>query len=211
MDSRPATVLVIIVFAIMASATAKDVNPQHSDTSIAEFIKSSCQATRYPRLCVSSLSPYTGSLKPTLCELVKAAMNVSLVNARTVSVWAAGLKGRSAEMSERERAALNDCIQNFDDTVDEIQKSLKELEQLQRSNFNPQMNDMQTFMSAALTDQDSCLNGFEDVKAAEGKISAMVKVRVQNESELISNALALLNALALNAFSNTGVADGIHA
>eukprot|EP00253_Pinus_taeda_P030222 PITA_30222 len=149
----------------MASATAKDANPQHSDTSIAEFIKSSCQATRYPQLCVSSLSPYTGPPKPTLCDLVKAAMN----------------------------------------------KSLKELEQLQRSNFNPQMNDMQTFMSAALTDQDSCLNGFEDVKAAEGKISAMVKVRVQNESELISNALALLNALALNAFANTGDDDGIHA
>lgn len=126
----------------MASATAKDMNPQHNDANITEFIKSSCKFTRYPQLCVSSLSSYAGSLKPTLNDLMKAAMNVSLVNVCNISLWAADdLKIRSPDMSERERAALNDCIQNFDDTIDEIQKSLKEMEQLQRSNINPQMNE----------------------------------------------------------------------
>ena len=171
MDSWPAILSIILVSAIMVSA-----NPQQNETNIAEFIKSSCKVTRYPQLCVTSLSSYAGSLKPTLSDLVKAAMNVSLVEGRTVSVWAADLekKGTTTTMSERERAALHDCIQNFNDTVEEIQKSLSDMEQLKRGNLNPQMNDMQTFMSAALTDQDSCLNGFQ---AAAGNISGTVKVR----------------------------------
>lgn len=197
MESRgAATCLIILVSAIMASATTdQEVNRQHSDTNIVEFIKSSCKVTRYTQLCVSSLSPYAGSLEPGLSDLVKAAMNVSLLNARNACVWAANMEKTSAIMSEKGGAALHDCIQNFEDAVDEIKKSLREMEQLRSNTFHSQVNDMQTFMSAASTDQDSCLGGFEDVKA-QGRIHAMVRVVVQNESELISNALALLNAFA---------------
>lgn len=203
MDSRATMVFIILVFAIMAgSATTQDVNPQHSDRDVAEFIKSSCNVTQYPQLCVSSLSPYVGSLKPRQSDLVKAAMNVSLLNARNVSVWADGLKTRRSKMSERERAALEDCIQNFEDTADEIYQSLTEMQHLSQNAFNLQMNDLQTWMSAALTYEDSCLGGFQKGNAVGG-IYAMLRVRVQKVCEFISIALALVNAYAASREGNS--------
>jgi len=121
------------------------------------------QCDLYPQLCVSSLSSYPGPLKPKKSDLVNAAVTVSLVNARNVTVWATGLKTRKAgTMSKRESAAFKDCIQDFKDT------------------FKFQMRNVETWMSAALTDEDSCLNGFQDLKTS-GKITAMVTCLVHNQ------------------------------
>jgi pectinesterase inhibitor-like protein len=50
-------------------------------------------------------------------------------------------------------------------------------------------------MSAALTNEDSCLDGFQ---VAKGRVKAMVTGRVHYLSKLISNALALVNTFAGN-------------
>lgn len=164
---------------------------------IVEFIKASCKVTLYPQLCVSSLCSYAGPLRPKLSDLVNAAVIMSLLNARNVSVWAArvGSARGATEISEREKAALNDCMENFGDTTDQIRDSLAELKHLRRITFMFQMSNVETWMSAALTNEGSCLDGFQDLNAT-GKVTAMVTNRVQNVCELISNALAFVNTFA---------------
>jgi len=181
----------------MASATTNSVNAQRPDdsTNVTEFIESSCKVTRYPQLCVSSLSPYAGSINATLSDLVKLATQVSLDNARDVTNWADDLKEGKRNITEEESAALDDCIENFGYTNEQIQQSVTEIEQLKQRTFDSQIDDIQTYMSAALTNEDSCIDSFAN---AAGNVSALVTPRVQTESELISNALALINALAAN-------------
>nr|ABK22757.1 unknown [Picea sitchensis] len=185
---------VIVMTAILASGAAtKVLNPVHSDAQMAEFIRTSCNVTLYPQVCVSSLSSYAGPLKPKQSDLVNAAVQVSLVNTHNVSVWAAGLKTRRATMSKREKAALKDCMENFGTTMDQIHQSLAELKHLRRNTFKIQMSNVETWMSAALTNEDSCLDGFQ---VAKGRVKAMVTGRVHYLSKLISNALALVNTFA---------------
>jgi len=205
-------ILSVITFALIlpslaAAATMEDVKypAYYNHTDIAEFIKTSCNVTLYCQLCVSSLSSYAGRLKAKQSDLAKAAVVVSLSNARNVSVWAAGLKARGAMMSQRENAALKDCLGDFRDTTYEIKGSLVELKQLKPYSFKFQMSNVQTWMSAALTDQESCLNGFQDLHAT-GHVTAMVTDRVQNARKLISNALALVNT-----FAAAGGGYGLHA
>lgn len=190
-----ATVLsVIVMAAILGSVAAtKVVNPVHRDTHMAEFIKTSCNVTMYPQVCVSSLSSYAGTLKPKQSDIVNAAVQVSLVNAHNVSVWATGLKTRRTTMSKREKSALKDCMQNFQTTTDQIHQSLAELKHLKRNTFKLQMSNVETWMSASLTNQDSCLDGF---KVAKGRVKGMVTGRVHYLCKLISNALALVNKFA---------------
>jgi len=188
-------VIVIAVILASAAATNQKANRLYSHEDIAEFIKTSCNVTLYPQVCVSSLSSYPGSLKAKQSDLVKAAVTVSLLNARNVSVWAAGLKARKATMSKSESAALKDCIGNFKDATYEISGSLAELKHLKPNTFQFQMGNVQTWMSAALTDQDSCLTGFQDLDTS-GKVTGTVTGRVQNVCKLISNALALINTFA---------------
>jgi len=179
----------------MASAPTTHVNAQHqsNSTDVTGFIKSSCNVTLYPQLCVSSLSPYAGSLEPRLGDLVKAAMNVSLDSAHNVSDWAGGLKKDNPNITEEESTALDDCIDDFGYTNVQIQQSVTEIEQLQQMTFKSQIDDIQTYLSAALTNADSCLESFAN---AAGNVQALVTSRVQNESQLISNALALINTLS---------------
>lgn len=196
-------ILSVITFAVILPSVAATATTEedakypvyYNHTDIAEFIKTSCNVTLYPKLCISSLSSYAGNLKAKQSDLAKAAVVVSLSNARNVSVWAAGLKARGAIMSPREKAALKDCLANFRDTTYEIKGSMVELKNLKPENFHFQMNNVQTWMSAALTDQDSCLNGFRDLYA-RGHVTAMVCGSVENVRKFISNALALVNTFA---------------
>ena len=53
------------------------------------------------------------------------------------------------------------------------------------------MSNVQTWMSAALTNEETCTDGFEDV--ADGAVKSEVCDRAENVKKLTSNALALVN------------------
>ncbi len=169
-------------------------NPPSSETGIAEFIKISCSQTKHPELCVSSLSSYDGSLKPTLGELAMAALNVSLLEVRTTSDWAAGLKTRSGNISEGERAALENCVQNLQDTTDQLHVSLAGLKRLRRKAFDSQMDEVSSGMNSVFTNQDSCVHGLNNVNS---EVKTMVAARLKNVHALLTTALDLVNELAV--------------
>ncbi|KAH9314044.1 hypothetical protein KI387_022671, partial [Taxus chinensis] len=54
-------------------------------------------------------------------------------------------------------------------------QSLAELKHLRPGTFTFQMSNVQTWMSAALTNEDSCLNGFQGVR--NGKVKVLVNGR----------------------------------
>ncbi|GLJ13673.1 hypothetical protein SUGI_0217900 [Cryptomeria japonica] len=188
MESSTLFSIFIIAATLTATAVAK---PRGGD-----FIKSSCNVTRYPDVCVKSLRPYAAALraKQSQSELVKAAVKVSLVYAQNSTAWTVTLSRTSRSLSKTERSALKDCVQNFGDTSDQIRQSLTELKHLKRGTFKFQMSNVQTWMSAALTNEDSCLDGFRYDQ--NGRVKVLVQGRVQNSEKLISNALALVNNLA---------------
>ncbi len=57
------------------------------------------------------------------------------------------------------------------------------------------MNDIQTWVSAALTDEDTCTDGFAE-NAMNGNVKTTVRARVVNMAHMTSNALALINSYA---------------
>ncbi|KNA21224.1 hypothetical protein SOVF_045330 [Spinacia oleracea] len=57
------------------------------------------------------------------------------------------------------------------------------------------MNDIETWVSAALTDSDTCMAGF-DGKIMDGKLKKVVRGKIVNICHLTSNSLALINCYA---------------
>eukprot|EP01018_Ginkgo_biloba_P036987 Gb_28157 [translate_table: standard] len=169
-----------------------DQNPVHRGTAIKDFIKAECNFTTYPEICVSSLSSYADSLKAKQSELVKVAVKVSLLKASNTSALVAGLRKKKG-LKKTERAALQDCVETFGDTLDQLKESLAELKHLRSKTFQWQMSNVQTWLSAALTNEDTCLDGLQNVK---GHVKVLVKGKVHNLCKLISNALALVNRFA---------------
>jgi pectinesterase inhibitor-like protein len=120
-------------------------NVVHNDMHMAEFIRTLCNMTLYPRVCVSSLSSYRGPLKPKKSDLVNVDVYMSLINAHNMFVWSTSLKTKISRMSKRKKAMLKDSMENFRTTTYQIHQSLVEMKHhLKRNTFNIQMRNSLT-------------------------------------------------------------------
>ncbi|KAL2509735.1 Plant invertase/pectin methylesterase inhibitor superfamily protein [Forsythia ovata] len=90
----------------------------------------------------------------------------------------------------RAASALQDCCTLFDGAVHLIRDSLKQMGQLRGSgeSLRFQISNIQTWMSAALTNEDTCEDGFEGVP--EGKMKTDVCDKAVMTKQMTSNALA---------------------
>ncbi|KAF4360446.1 hypothetical protein CsatB_004103 [Cannabis sativa] len=162
------------------------------------YIKTSCNVTIYPKLCYESLSVFAQSIKTNPKLLASTALNVSLTATKTTSVIINRLS-RTRGLSPMEVAAVQDCVELIGDSLEELEKSVCQMGQLGDYDFGAQISDIQTWISAALTDDGTCVDGFsEGGKYGDGNGNAKVIVRrhVLKVSHLTSNALALLNNYA---------------
>ncbi|KAK9143273.1 hypothetical protein Syun_012673 [Stephania yunnanensis] len=163
-----------------------------------EFIKNSCGVTMYPKLCYKSLSAYASSINKSPAQLANVALSVSLTCARSTSTFVLQLSKRG-NLKPREAAAVRDCVENIGDSVSELQESLEEMRHLRGGGFefNHKMTDIQTWVSAALTNEDTCMDGFEGDDEANGSsVKNMVRSNIKNVAQLTSNALSLINCLS---------------
>ncbi|KAJ9539734.1 hypothetical protein OSB04_026240 [Centaurea solstitialis] len=57
------------------------------------------------------------------------------------------------------------------DSVDEMKKSMVAMRDLDGPDFKERMGDVKTWLSAALTDEDTCMDGFEENGSNRNKIN----------------------------------------
>jgi len=153
------------------------------------FIKVSCSTTRYPTLCLESLSLYAATIKQSPRQMAQTALSVTLaraVSAKTFVKKLNKLKG----LKPREYIALKDCSQGMADGADRLSKSVRELQRVAGKDSSWLVSNVQTWVSAALTDASTCLDGFA------GRPLPSVTAEVTNVMKLTSNALALVNQFA---------------
>ncbi|XP_057961444.1 21 kDa protein [Malania oleifera] len=167
------------------------------ETDGPDFIRASCGATLYPDLCYASLSGYADVIEQSPAQLAKVAVTISLSKARHVASYISNISRDGDCCSEpRAVAALHDCASTFGDAVDEIRGSLKQMRQAGAAtageSFRFMMFNVQTWMSAALTNQDTCTDGFEDV--SDETLKTNVCDQAVTAKKFTSNALALVNS-----------------
>lgn len=199
---KPLLFLTFLLFYLHSIATVSSAVYDPSTTAgtdtTTQFIRTSCSATLYPSLCYTSLSRHANAIQQDPARLARTAIRISLSKARQMAAYVSNLSRQADYGADpRARAALHDCYSNMGDAVDEINGSLKQMRQLMApssESFRFQMGNVQTWMSAALTDEDTCTDGFEDV--AEGPMKKEVSERAAKVKKLTSNALALVNSYA---------------
>ncbi|KAF7818204.1 pectinesterase inhibitor 6-like [Senna tora] len=157
-----------------------------------DYARDACKVTRYPDLCIHSLAPFSSVAKRSPSKWARAGVSVTISEVKNVQSYLGKLK-RNKILRGRNRVALSDCVESFSNALDELHRSLGVLRRLSRSTFGTQMGDLNTWISAALTDEETCLDGFQ---GRNGKHIKLLQNRVQNVSHITSNALALVNELA---------------
>ncbi|GJU73934.1 21 kDa protein [Tanacetum coccineum] len=155
---QPFTCAMLSLFAILTISISAT-----SDTG-ADFIKASCDTTRYPDLCYKTLSPFAST---------------------------ALAKGQ--DLSMRDGEAVADCLENISDSIDEVKQSMVAMKDLDGPDFNEIIGNVKTWVSAALTDEDTCMEGFEE---NDGKMKDTIRGYIVNVAQLTSNALALISMIS---------------
>ncbi|KAA8521899.1 hypothetical protein F0562_012787 [Nyssa sinensis] len=137
---------------------------------------------------------YANEIQTSPKLLASTALSVSLSATRSSLEIMKNLS-TSPELKPREATAMRDCVELLGDSVDELQRSMEELGHSGGSNIEFQINDIQTWVSAALTNADTCTDGFAG-KAMNGNVKTVVRRNIPKVAHLTSNALALINNYA---------------
>ncbi|KAI3681574.1 hypothetical protein L6452_36374 [Arctium lappa] len=141
-------------------------------------ITSWCSQTPHPGPCEQFLSPNSnyGPIKQKP-DFVKALLKVTLERAKHAGSHTLTLGPKCR--NEREKAAWSDCLELYENAVEKISKTVD-------PNKCSQV-DMQTWLSSALTNIETCRAGFEEL----GVSDYVWPLMNNNVSSLISNTLAM--------------------
>lgn len=191
--------LVIIASTFTTHSANKGIETPYKEANTV-FIRTSCSSTTYPRLCYSSLVKHAELIQTNRVVLTGAALNVTLASAKSTSAVMSAMAKRRG-LKPREVAAMKDCVEVLNESVEELRRSINGMSDLRRSNFEMTMSDVQTWVSAALTDESTCMDGFEESEMSIDGTNTKSRVRglVVQVAQLTSNALALINQLANHA------------
>ncbi|GLJ09569.1 hypothetical protein SUGI_0112080 [Cryptomeria japonica] len=156
-------------------------------------LQSACNVTLDPKFCISAMTTFAESWQGGSKDLGRIALKLTIVEARKVSHLLSQLS--RVAVTPRQLGALQDCIQLFDLTLSDLEKSLSNVSN-SNSNFLAwrQAFDVETWLSAALTNQATCLEGFQEVSGRR-QISSSSNLR--NVSRLLSNSLALVKNISV--------------
>ncbi|CAK7322584.1 unnamed protein product [Dovyalis caffra] len=199
--------LVATIIAIVAG-----VNSHKNSTKNAAahaLLMASCNSTRYPDLCYSTLASIPG-----VADNAAVPKNVILgyINSTEDAIkekrYEADKRLATGDVKEPEKGALLDCINNYNSSLADLGKVSKALDANPDKKLLHQQkyaDDLKTQVSNCKTNQDSCLDGFSHSlfkKVWQGLFSG----GKHDAGMMCSNALALLTKLIED---TNAIADGL--
>ncbi|KAL5570471.1 hypothetical protein UlMin_027046 [Ulmus minor] len=170
-----------------------------------QAISRTCSKTRYPTLCVNSLLEFPGSTSASEGDLVHISFNMTLQHFSKALYFTSGIS--YIQMDPHVRSAYEDCLELLDDSVDALARSLISVAPSPGDGSAKQLSggsnqDVVTWLSAALTNHDTCSEGFSDVS---GAVKDQMAQRLKDLSELVSNCLAIFSASDSDDFSGVPI------
>ncbi|KAJ7978409.1 Pectinesterase [Quillaja saponaria] len=169
------------------SKTKSSETPLVSSNS-AESIKAICKVTRFPDSCFTSISSLHSF--PQKLNDPEAILNLSLqVSINELSKLSSLFKTLGGSNSNK--AALSDCQDQIDESLSRLNDSVSAMKvgPGQKILTEAKINDIQTWISSAMTDQETCLDGLEEM---ESTALVEVKSKMHKSREYTSNSLAII-------------------
>ncbi|GJX71889.1 pectinesterase inhibitor 9-like protein [Tanacetum coccineum] len=173
------------------------------------YVDSQCKSTRYPAICVQTLLPYVnkrGLPSPQLQAQISLASCLS--KARFTNTYMNMVaKKLNKTSSSGDYQAMEECLRQINDGVKQITQSFKELQKMGKDgdeNFMWHESNVQTWISAALTDATTCIDGIIGDGISKNE-KAMMQDRILKVKQLASNSLALFTRFSTRYRASHGI------
>ena len=193
----------VLVIGIRARASGQ--NGPNIRGKPTQAISRACSKTRFPALCIDSLLQFPGSTTASEQDLVHISFNMTLQHLSKALDSSNTIN--YVQMDPRERSAYEDCLELLDDSVEALSRSLFTVAPSPSpsdGSIKPGASneDVATWLSAALTNQDTCTDGFSDIS---GTVKDQMANNLKDLSELVSNCLAIFSASGNGDFSGVPI------
>lgn len=169
------------------SSTSQDLNLSN--------VKSLCQSTPYPDVCFDSLklSVSIDICPETTCYAVQTLKN-AVAEADKVQTLLLSITGIT--IIEKQKGAIQDCKDLHQITLSSLQKSISRVQ----SSKSQKIEDAKAFLSAALTNKNTCLEGLE---SASGILKNTLINSLQNLHKIVTNGLSIISKLPTSQQNHT--------
>lgn len=153
------------------------------ETNAKGQISNACEGSLYKDLCISTLKADPSYKGAKLCDLVKIALKAAIANATATRKQISEMQMPDTHTDLKK--SLADCKENYESAVSQLQKSEEAL-------ASKRYNDVNAWVTAAMSDLESCGDGFEEEGLEASPILNMNTIL----SHLCSNVLAITNKLS---------------
>ncbi|KAK1432193.1 hypothetical protein QVD17_09086 [Tagetes erecta] len=185
-------VLVSALIGIMVGVNKN--NNKNAGAGAGAIVKSSCDTTFYPELCYSTISSHpkvVSNKVKTQKDVIEVAVNITKTAVEKNYFQIKKLSGGKG-LSKREIRALHDCLEMVSETLEELEKVEKGLEEYDTTkSIQKHASDLKTLMSSTITDQETCLDGFSH-DDADKKVRKQLEKGQERVEKMCSNALAMI-------------------
>ncbi|XP_061348294.1 LOW QUALITY PROTEIN: putative pectinesterase/pectinesterase inhibitor 24 [Gastrolobium bilobum] len=156
--------------------------------SLTNSFKAVCDVTLYKDSCYRSLGSlyHSGQVQVQPEELFKFSIKVALTEVSKAVIFFSENGVFKGLNDSRTKEALENCRDLLDLAVDHLNSSLTSAE---NSSLLDVFDDHETWLSAAGTYQQTCIEGFEDAKEA---LKESVVSYLKNSTHFTSNSLAII-------------------
>lgn len=224
--SKLKPLLILAAILIVASAISAAVgvilrNKASSDAALhrkpSRAISRTCSKTLYPSLCVDSLLNFPGALTASDKDLVHITVNMTLQRLGKALYDVSDIGNVAMDVGSR--SAYEDCLELLADSVDLLAHSLTSVSPASAdgdgdgggssssSSTLGSTQDVMTWLSAALTNQDTCTEGFGEVGGGS-VVKDQMSQKLKDLSELVSNCLAIYSAAGGDGDDFSGIPIG---
>lgn len=191
----------VIIGAVIGVVVHKNKNDSSSDNTPATqltpaaSLKAVCSVTQYPDSCFSSISSIDASNVTKDPEILfKLSLQVAMNELEKLQNYPSKLKQQTKDPQVIE--ALKVCETLFDDALDHVNESLSSMKvgSGEKLLSSKKIQDLKTWLSTSITDQDTCLDALQELNASHYENSNILKdIRsaMQNSTEFASNSLAI--------------------
>ncbi|KAL3577529.1 hypothetical protein D5086_019033 [Populus alba] len=186
-------VAMVVAVAVGIGGSQGDSKPESSPkgqiSTTSKSIKAICQPTDYRETCEESLSKAAGNTTDP-SKLVQAGFKVTIEALQNAINRSTTLKELAKDPMASQ--ALDNCRELMDDAIAELEHSFDLIESFQASQFDEYVNNLKVWLSATITYQRTCLDGFENTTGSAGE---KMKELLMASSQLTSNGLAMVDGV----------------
>ncbi|PHU18485.1 Pectinesterase [Capsicum chinense] len=180
-----------ITFTSKRNEDNSSTNNNNADSKISTAIKSVhsiCQQTDYKETCEKSLANANNTSDPK--DLIKVAFSAT-INELSDAIKKSSSLINEAAKDPRTKDALNTCEGVLNVAVEDMKRSFEGMEVLDVTKLvKGHADDLKTWLSAAITYQETCLDAFENTTGETGK---KMRELLKTSGELMSNSLAMVS------------------